>query len=96
MSNEMNQKKMFIVKLADFLFANKMYMSGQELADFLNRNKFTTSYGTEYQGGRGIYKLLSETYNWLNDLGLDIEKDKFPYAFVDKNGNFPWYKGETV
>jgi hypothetical protein len=28
MSNEMNQKKMFIVKLADFLVANKMYMSG--------------------------------------------------------------------
>jgi hypothetical protein len=92
MPNEMNQKKMFIVKLANFLVANKMHMSGQELVDFLNRNGFTTGYGTEYQGGRGIYKLLSETYNWLSDLGLDDEKEKFAHVFVDKNGNLPWDK----
>jgi hypothetical protein len=67
--------------------------TGQELVAFLNRNGFTTSYGTEYQkDGRGIYKLLGETYNWLSDLGLDNEKENFPRAFVDKSGNFPWDK----
>jgi len=90
--NEMNSKKMYLVKLANFLTANQMTMSGQELVDHLNRNKIMTSYGTEYQGGRGIFKLLSETYHWLDSLGLDEEMKLFPKAFVQDDGEYPWDK----
>ena len=65
-------------------------MSGEELAEHLNRNNFLTSYGTEYQGGRGTYKLISETYNWLKDLGLQNEADKIAEAFVKPNGDFAY------
>lgn len=90
--NEMNTKKMYLVKLADFLVSNSMTMSGQELAEHLNRNSFLTSYGTEYQGGRGIYKLISQTYYWLEELGLSEETKNFPRAFVQGNGDYPWDK----
>jgi hypothetical protein len=49
----MNEKKIYIWRLATFLHANSMLMSGEELAEHLNRNKFLTSYGTEYEGERG-------------------------------------------
>ena len=89
--NEMNRKKLYILKLANFLVDNETTMSGKELADHLNRNGFLTSYGTEYAGGRGTYKLLSETYNWIaNDMQLEIEAQKFAKAFVQPDGTYPW------
>ena len=86
----MNQKKAYIWKLAIFLASNGMKMSGEELAEHLNRNNFLTSYGAEYQGGRGTYKLISETYHWLKDLGLQGEADKIAEAFVKPNGDFAY------
>jgi hypothetical protein len=90
MANDMNKKKMYLVKLAEFLVANGMYMSGPELVDHLNRNGFFTALGEPYKGGRGVYKLLNETYKWLESLGLDDDTARFPQAFVDGNGEFPW------
>jgi hypothetical protein len=87
----MNQKKYYIWQLASFLFNHKMYMSGEELAEHLNRNDFLTSYGTEYQGGRGTYTLIRETYNWLNnDLHLTEEASKVAEVFVKPNGDHAW------
>ncbi len=86
----MNAKKLYLVKLSDFLVANQKAMSGQELVEHLNRNNFLTSYGTEYQGGRGVYRLLSQTWKWLTELGLTEEAKKFPTAFVQGNGEYPW------
>lgn len=51
--NKMNQKKLYIWKLADFLCQHDMRMSGEELASHLNRNNFMTSYDSKYEGGRG-------------------------------------------
>ena len=51
--NQMNAKKLYVWKLADFLERNGMRMSGEELTEHLNRNKFLTSYGETYEGGRG-------------------------------------------
>jgi hypothetical protein len=67
-----------------------MTMSGPELAEHLNRNNFLTSYGTEYEGGRGIYRLISQTYKWLKELGLEEEAGNFPMAYVQGNGEYPW------
>jgi hypothetical protein len=87
----MNEKKLYIYKLADFLAQNNKTMSGEELADHLNRNDFLTSYGTEYQGGRGIYKLIRETWHWLNDdLQLPTEAKKVAEVYVKPNGEYAY------
>jgi hypothetical protein len=41
----MNSKKLYIWRLASFLRQHDMKMSGEELADHLNRNKFLTAHG---------------------------------------------------
>jgi hypothetical protein len=76
--NEMNKKKMYLTKLAEFLVANGMNMSGPELVDHLNRNNFLTALGNPYTEGRGVYKLINETYHWLGELGLDDDAKRFP------------------
>jgi hypothetical protein len=66
-------------------------MSGDELAAHLNRNKFLTSYGSEYSGGRGTYKLIKETWHWVkNDLGLDEEAAKVAEVFVKPDGTYAY------
>ncbi|HUY28032.1 MAG TPA: hypothetical protein VMV27_11475 [Candidatus Binataceae bacterium] len=91
--NEMNQKKLYIWRLAAFLASNDKHMSGEELAEHLNRNKITTGYGEEFKGGVGTYKLISQTYRWVHDeLGLDIEADKIAEAFVTPDGGHAWEK----
>ena len=87
----MNEKKVYIWKLGAFLHAQKMVMSGEELAEHLNRNKFLTSYGTEYQGGRGTYRLIRQTWEWLeNDLKLTAEAESVARAFVKPNGEYAY------
>lgn len=89
--NAMNDKKTYIWKLAEFLCKQGKKMSGQELADHLNRNNFLTSYGTAYAGGRGTYKLVCQTYRWLNeDLGLPEEAAFIAEAYVKKDGKTPY------
>ena len=85
--NQMNAKKTYIWKLADFLCQHEMKMSGQELADHLNRNRFLTSYGTEFTGGRGTFRLISFTWQWLQEeLGLPDEAEKVAEAYVTADG----------
>ena len=89
--SKMNEKKRYIWKLGVFLHSNKMVMSGEELADHLNRNDFLTSYGTEYQGGRGTYKLIKETWRWVyDDLDLQDDANKIAEAFVKPDGSFAY------
>jgi hypothetical protein len=88
---QMNDKKTYIWKLAAFLCSQGMVMSGEELADHLNRNNFLTSYGTEYQGGRGTYRLIQQTWAWLNDdLGLTKEAQYVAKAFVKPDGGYAY------
>ena len=87
----MNEKKNYVWQLASFLFSYKMKMSGEELAEHLNRNNFLTSYGTEYQGGRGTYKLIRETYHWLeSELKLPNEARKIAEVYVKPNGTYAY------
>jgi hypothetical protein len=87
----MNEKKYYIWQLASFLASHDMRMSAEELADHLNRNEFMTSYGTEYTGGRGTYKLIKETWDWLkNSLQLPDEANKVAEVFVKQDGTHAW------
>ena len=87
----MNKKKHYVWQLSSFLHSFGMTMSGEELAEHLNRNNFLTSYGSEYQGGRGIYTLIRETWKWVeNDLGLPNEAKKITEVFVKPDGTFAY------
>lgn len=87
----MTKKKHYIWQLAAFLHSHGMTMSAEELAAHLNRNEFLTSYGTEYQGGRGTYKLIRETWDWVqNGLQLPDEAKKIAEAFVKADGTYAY------
>lgn len=89
--NEMNKKKLYIWHLASFLCQHGMTMSGEELADHLNRNNFLTSYGHKYHGKRGTYTLIHETWRWVNDeLGLQDEAKNVAEAYVKANGSYAY------
>jgi hypothetical protein len=89
--NEMNRKKLYLWRLASFLSSNKMTMSAEELADHLNRNRFLTSYGEEYKGGRGTHKLIQETWKWVNnELGLPNEAENVAKAYTAADGTYPY------
>lgn len=91
--NEMNQKKLYVWRLAIFLHSNGKTMSADELADHLNRNNLKTSYGSEFEGGRGTYKLILETWKWVNhDLGLEDEAHNISMAYVKPDGTHAWEK----
>lgn len=81
-------KKEYIKRLAIFLHDNGTIMAANELAEHLNRNNFKTSYGTEYEGGRGTYTLIHATYDWLVSIGQKSEADKVAQAFPKPDGNY--------
>ena len=64
----MDLKKSHIYKLAVFLNGSKSRMTVADLAMNLNANAFMTSYGTRYQGLRGTYTLLHNTYKVIEQL----------------------------
>jgi hypothetical protein len=84
-------KKEYIRRLAHFLTENGTTMAGNELAQHLNRNNFKTSYGTDYEGGRGTYTLLHATYDWLASTGRQQDADKVAYAFPKPNGDYAFH-----
>jgi len=87
----MNNKKAYIWRLATFLHSNSMFMSGEELAEHLNRNKFLTDYGLEYQGARGTYTLIRNTWLWLhNELNMPNEAEHVAKAFVTSEGKYAY------
>lgn len=81
-------KKEYIKRLATFLNDNGTTMAANELAEHLNRNKFKTSYGTEYEGGRGTYTLIHATYDWLVANGQQTEADNVAKAFPKPDGKY--------
>lgn len=87
----MNGKKLYIWRLGTFLHIHNMVMSGEELAEHLNRNNFLTDSGTEYQGGRGTYTLIKKTWEWLHD-DLDLKEDAehVARAFVKPDGDYAY------
>ncbi|GAB3557799.1 hypothetical protein GCM10027577_47550 [Spirosoma fluminis] len=65
-------------------------MSVVELADHLNRNQFKTGYGTDYEGGRGSYRLVSTTYDWLVAAGRQEEANYVAAAFPKSDGDYAY------
>jgi hypothetical protein len=86
-----NEKRVYIWKLASLLTENDMRMSGNELADHLNRNGMKTEYGTSYEGKRGIYTFIKSVWKWLyEELDLKVEAKKVAEAFVQPDGSYAY------
>ena len=83
-------KKEYIKRLAIFLVDNGTTMSGEDLAKHLNWNNFKTSYGSEYQGGRGTYTLIHATYDWLVSNEKQIDANKVAIAFQKPDGAYAY------
>ena len=86
----MDDKKLYLFELASFLVSHGMVMSGDELAEHLNRNQMLTSYGTEYQGKRGTYALIKHTYRTFERAGLAQAAKRIADAFVKPDGTYAY------
>lgn len=84
------EKKEFVLRTAVRLFNNHKKMDGIHLAELLNSKGFLTNYGTTYVGTRGIYKLISATYHWLDNAGRESEANIIAKAFVKPNGDYAY------
>lgn len=83
-------KQEYISNLATFLVENKKVMSGEELATHLNRNVFSTGYGSKYKGGRGTYKLIKSVWSSYEQVGKTKEASNIATAFVKPNGGYAY------
>ena len=86
------EKHEYLNLLAASLFDNKKAMSGEELAKHLNRNGFETTYGSEYTGKRGVYKLIESTYVWSEQKFGAESCHKVARAFVKSDGSYAYEK----
>ena len=83
---------LYIWRLATFLRSNGKVMSARELIDHLNRNGFSAERSEDFRkGGRGPYRMISETWHWVNDdLGLAKEAHIIAQAYVKADGTHVW------
>lgn len=79
-------KYLILTKLACFLVSNRMKMKGSEVVSFLNTNNFQTSYGTSYQGGRGVYKLIRDCWHYYSNKNDKKTRELIEKAFVNNQG----------
>jgi len=80
----------FVEWVAEELKKRECFMSAPTLARLLNSLGYRTNYGTEYEGARGTYNLISGTYHRLDGAGKGdlarmvaaaFRKPNFEYAY---------------
>lgn len=82
----------FIARVADELAKREVFMSVPMLAELVNRKGGRTDYGTEFEGERGTYRLVSGTYDRMitaqrpdraHHVAVSFLKPNFEYAYGD-------------
>lgn len=81
LSSEIKSPYAFIEWVALELSKHNAFMSVPSLMDLLNSAGFRTSYGTEYLGGRGSYRLVRYAYKYAADRGDMTAAGKIAEAF---------------
>jgi len=76
--------------IAAELSKSNCVMSGQTLADLLNKIGFTTNYGSPYSGGRGTYRLIRGAHNRLIRDGREKAAGVVARSFVKPNGHYAY------
>ena len=84
--------KDFIRRLANFFAENSLTMNVEQLTSILNWNELKTTYDSEYEGKRGIYRLIHVTYDWLIEQGLDDEADNIVFVYKKPDGTYAYEK----
>lgn len=79
-----------IGSIAQFLLDNQMKMTGRTLDDLFNTNEIWTSYGSEYVGGRGTYRLIRNAYHFYDDQGDERMAKMIAEAFIMPKGYYAW------
>ena len=87
--NKNMNKKDFIKDLALDLRSKGEKMNAPDLCDELNNKGFTTNTGKAFdREGRGVYKLISETYNTLKAEGDHQHAEAVAEAFTKSDGTY--------
>lgn len=81
------EKYYLLAKLAKFLVENRLIMKGGELSEFLNTNNYKTSYGSRFEGGRGIYTVIRNCWHYYNNRNESETVQNIENAFVNAYGN---------
>ncbi|RXG13257.1 hypothetical protein [Leeuwenhoekiella aestuarii] len=84
--------KQYVFELATVLHRAKATLPASELANVLNEFNHLTTYGSQYSGGRGTYKLISDTYAWLVKNGNQNGADIVAIAFTKPDGSYAYEK----
>lgn len=85
-----NKKYIHEVAVAARQSGNTIYVA--DIVAAMNHLGYTTSYGTEYEGGRGSYKLISDTYKWLVSQGKQGDADMVAMTYVKPDGSYAYEK----
>jgi hypothetical protein len=85
------QTKAYVIRLACFLSEQGTKMSAKELVEHLNRNELATGYGTPYDPeGRGIFKVLTPSFNTLTAEGRHDEATAVADSFTKEDGTYAY------
>ena len=80
----------FVLNQAARLHKSGKKITGGQLVILLNQNGYTTNYGTQYVGGRGVYKLIHAVYDWQISIGQKNNADIIAYAFTNQDGEYAY------
>jgi hypothetical protein len=92
--NAMTREQKFdaVYDLAKLLVAQGRTNTFDDLGAWLNRQGFTTGYGTALKGGRGVARVVWAAYRYVrNELGLgDAGAAPIAEAFTDASGDYAY------
>ena len=85
------RKRQFVRELANKLSAAGETIDAAELAVRLNSAGHLTTYGTQFAGRRGTYRLIRTVYVWLDEtIGSHDEATAVARAFTKPNGRYAY------
>lgn len=86
-----NPRHQLISDIAEECSKNASTMNVTELAQRLNEKGLKTTYGSDYSGGRGTYRLIQSAY-WCYERMEEHDKAKhIADSFVNAKGNCAWW-----
>jgi ABC-type taurine transport system substrate-binding protein len=89
--NEWIEKRRYIADLGRLLRFDGATISIRELAILLNAAAYRTDVDHHpYAGGRGTYRLVASTWQWLQQQGRVQEAEDVAEAFVKCDGRYAW------
>ena len=80
----------FVARVAEELAKRDTFMSVPALMDLVNTKGGRTNYGTEFEGGRGSYKLVSGTYHRMVAAGTPERAHNVAVAFRRPNFEYAY------